>query len=190
MSVLENSLDDTHLVVSCTLSNQIKTISSHAPIDTGASGYAFIHKEFAHYHSVDLFPLNTPCELEVIDGRPVASGNITHLSHLGQDNNEHKEHAPFFVTKLGHYPLVLEIPWMKHHDMTIRFSSNQVSFTSEKCKRKCICSALPVTTTGIHPEPTSKLDICMIGAAPFMHFTRQNTVQQFSVTLHDINIAQ
>lgn len=72
--------------------------------------------------------------------------------------------------------------------MSICFTSNQVSFSSEECKRNYISSALQVTTIGIHPKPTSKLDICIIGQ-PFMSLTRKKMVQLFSVSLHKINIA-
>lgn len=164
----------------------MKTISTNAFFDTGALRYEFIDEEFAGHYSFDLFPLNTPRELEVIDRRPVASRNITHLAHLGLDINVHKEHASYFLTRLGYYSLILGIPWMKHHEISISFSSNQISFASEKCKRKCISSALPVTTTVIHPEPNTKLDICMIGATLFLCLTRKKMVQLFSVSLHAI----
>jgi hypothetical protein len=35
-----------------------------------------------------------------------------------------------FVTKLGHYPIVLGIPWLKEHNVAIRFASNLVTFVS------------------------------------------------------------
>jgi hypothetical protein len=38
-----------------------------------------------------------------------------------------------FVTKLGHYSLVLGIPWMRKHDVTIRFASDTVIFDSPSC---------------------------------------------------------
>ena len=42
-----------------------------------------------------------------------------------------------FVTKLGHYPLVLGIPWLRHHDVAIRFASNRMTFDSEFCLEHC-----------------------------------------------------
>jgi hypothetical protein len=37
------------------------------------------------------------------------------------------------VTKLGHYSLVLGIPWMRKHDVTICFASDTVIFDSPSC---------------------------------------------------------
>ena len=37
------------------------------------------------------------------------------------------------MTKLGHYPHVLGIPWLQHHDVSIRFTANKVTFDSERC---------------------------------------------------------
>jgi hypothetical protein len=39
-----------------------------------------------------------------------------------------------FLTKLGHYPTVLEIPWLRLHDVAIRFVSNSVTFGSQYWK--------------------------------------------------------
>jgi predicted aspartyl protease len=52
----------------CTLSLNGKEIPTHALIDCGATGYAFIDQDFAHYHKLPLCPLKTPHALEVIDG--------------------------------------------------------------------------------------------------------------------------
>jgi hypothetical protein len=35
-----------------------------------------------------------------------------------------------FVTKLGYYPIVLGIPWLKEHNVAIRFASNLVTFVA------------------------------------------------------------
>lgn len=40
-------LDGSHLVVLCTLSHDQTSVSTHALIDTRASGYAFIDETFA-----------------------------------------------------------------------------------------------------------------------------------------------
>ena len=37
------------------------------------------------------------------------------------------------VNTIGHYPLVLGIPWLRHHDVNIRFILNKLTFGSEQC---------------------------------------------------------
>ena len=110
-------------------------ISSHALIDNGATGFTFMDEDFARRHQFSLIPLKIPSRLEVIDGRPIASGMITHLARAKLQIRHHMEDAFFFVTKLDHYPLILGIPWLRHHDVNIRFISNKVTFNSQQyCK--------------------------------------------------------
>jgi predicted aspartyl protease len=61
-------MDGNHLVVMCTLSLDSKEIPTHALIDCGATGYAFINQDFVNHYYLLLYLLKTPCALEVIDG--------------------------------------------------------------------------------------------------------------------------
>jgi hypothetical protein len=145
-------MEGDHLVVSCTLSVNGQTIATHALIDSGATGIAFIDKDFARHHQLPLTPLQNPRSLEVIDGRPISSGDITHTISITLSINEHQEKLRMFVTKLGHYPIVLGIPWMDLHDINIRFCSRTVTFGSQYCSTHC----LPNTSDG-HSNDTLNL---------------------------------
>jgi hypothetical protein len=78
-AIEEGSMDGNHLVVTCTLSLNNKAIPTHALIDCGATGYVFIDQDFTDHHQLSPCPLKTPCALEVIDGRKISSGDITHM---------------------------------------------------------------------------------------------------------------
>jgi hypothetical protein len=123
-------LEEGHLVLECTLN---KNTPSHALVDCGATGKSFIDENFARQHQWDLIPLHEPRVLEVIDGRRISSGTITHVVKLPFSIGDHSEELIAFVTKLGHYPLVLGIPWLRHHDVSIRFSTNTITFDSPAC---------------------------------------------------------
>jgi hypothetical protein len=123
-------LEGGHLVVDCTLN---RTISSRALIDCGATGLAFVDETFASENQLELIPLHTPRTLEVIDGRQISSGAITHVVRFALAIGEHIEELTAFVTKLNHYALVLGIPWLKKHDVTVRFASNTFIFDSPQC---------------------------------------------------------
>jgi hypothetical protein len=78
-----------------------------------------------------------------------------------------------FVTKLGHYPIVLGIPWLKQYDVAIRFASNLVTFGSQYCLAHCNDQA--VTVRGTSEEPPESLStnaapisIAMIGPVPLI----------------------
>jgi predicted aspartyl protease len=174
-AIEEGSMDGNHLVVTCTLSLNHKEIRTHALIDCGATGYAFIDQDFANRHQLSPRPLKTPRALEVIDGRKIYSGDITHMVEAQLSIHEHRERLPMFVTKLGHYPIVLGIPWLKQHDVAIHFESNLVTFGSQYCLAHCNDRAVTVRGTSEQPPEhltgnAAPLSIAMIGPVPL---TRQ-----------------
>ena len=105
-----NEMDGTHMIVTCSLHDNSNVIKSHALIDCGATGYAFIDEDFARRNNLPLHRLHTPRTLHVIDGRPSASGAITHITKVRLRIREHQVEIPMFVTRLGQYPIVLGIP--------------------------------------------------------------------------------
>ncbi|TKA43441.1 hypothetical protein B0A49_13588, partial [Cryomyces minteri] len=137
-------IDGAHMVVSCTIAApDRKAIKTYALVDSGASGYAFIDNSFAQYHSLPLVPLQQSYVLEVFDGRPASSGNITHTAPLSIAINDHVEHeTPFPVTKLSHYPLILGVPWLRRHAVTTIWHRNSMTFNSEFCQRHCLHPAV------------------------------------------------
>ena len=135
---MENGVEANHLVMACTIVDNHNDIRSHARIDSGATGYAFIDKAFAKRHNFPLFELKEPRPLTVIDGQPVSSGAITHITKFGLSINNHPEMILAFVTTLGGYHLTLGIPWLKHHDIKIDFASNPLTFESEYCLRNYV----------------------------------------------------
>ena len=104
-------MEGEHLVVACQLAcDSSKVIPCFTLLDDGATGVAFMDEVFARRHQFPLIPLKKPRDLEVIDRRPVVSGQITHIVRAKLQIRNHVEEAFFFITKLGHYPLVLGIP--------------------------------------------------------------------------------
>jgi predicted aspartyl protease len=171
VAIKEGSMDGNHLVVMCTLSLDSKEIPTHALIDCGATSYAFIDQDFANHYYLPLCLLKTPRALEVIDGRKISSGDITHIAEGYLSIQEHWEKLPMFVTKLGHYPIVLGIPWLKQHNVAICFASNLVTFGSQYCLAHCNDRAVMVQGTSKEPpEPlsanTTPLSIAMISPIP------------------------
>ncbi|TKA50332.1 hypothetical protein B0A49_13656, partial [Cryomyces minteri] len=133
--------------------------------------------------------------------------DITHIACTALKIKSHSEaYVPFFVTTLGHYPIVLGIPWLRQHNVDIDWRLNSLKFISEFCQSHCLPPGLSsLSVTGSHdydskpsiPEPPlpmkleSKrpLDICMIGAAPFVHLTKKYSETMFAVSLRDVEKA-
>jgi len=151
-------MEGKHLVVLCKISFGNRTVATHALIDCGATGIAFIDEDFARHHQLPPTPLQYPRSLEVIDGRPISSGDITHVANTHLAILEHQETLLMFVTKLGHYPVVLGIPWLELHDVGIRFSSRTLTFGSQYCTSHCnraptVVHAHSLASKIAHEEP-------------------------------------
>jgi len=70
----------------------------------------------------------------------------------------HEEPLPMFVTKLGHYPIVLRITCLRLHDVGVRFASNTITFGSQYCIM--YCHDAPVTVQGVTEEPLQP--VCLV----------------------------
>ena len=105
-------MDENHIVISTQIQDESSLISTYALVDCEAMGFAFIDEEFARDHNFPLFKLKKPCCLELIDRRLIESGLITHMTKLKMTIASHQEKIPLFVTKLGHYSIVLGLPWL------------------------------------------------------------------------------
>lgn len=90
------------------------------------------------------------------------------------------------MTQLGHYSLVLGIPWLQKHNASIRFSTNSIKFNSPHCAKHCTSSIIPVTANCISLE---ELRIQLIGSVAFTRLTKKKDVQIFALSLFEINIA-
>jgi len=108
----ECELEGEHLFVAATLRNGDHSNQTPAMIDTGATGFAFIDENFVRQHKFPCYRLNPPRDLEVIDGGPIESGQITHHTKISCQIQDHTEMLPAFITKLGHFSLVLGNPWL------------------------------------------------------------------------------
>ena len=146
-------MDGTQMIVTCSLHDNSNVIKSHALIDCGATGCAFIDEDFARRNNLPLHRLHSPRTLHVIDGRPSSSGAITHITKVCLRIREHQEDIPMFVTKLGQYPIVLGIQWLRRHDVRLHFATNKVTFSSKYCLKHCILEPVLVHCTLPEPPP-------------------------------------
>jgi RNase H-like domain found in reverse transcriptase/Reverse transcriptase (RNA-dependent DNA polymerase)/Integrase zinc binding domain/Chromo (CHRromatin Organisation MOdifier) domain len=112
----------------------------------------FLDTQHAIKNNIQLIKKTIPLTLEVVDGRPISSGQVTHQTvPLEVRIGQHVEHLVFNITKLGHYPVILGMPWLKRHDPTIVWSQHQVSFASKYCAANCL--SLPITVQALPEHP-------------------------------------
>ena len=163
----EELLDGGHIVISLKLNDVTNYIASHALVDCGAPGYAFVDEEFVCNHNLLLFKLTMPRCLEVIDSRPIESGLVTHLSRVQITINGHTGNIHLFVTKLGHYPIVLGLPWLRQHDVNISFTKNTLTFDSKFCLNHCCLHGNMVMIKGISIPISKKPNNAMVIGSTF-----------------------
>jgi len=125
--------EDLHMVVSCSLSFNINVVATHALLDCGATGFAFMDETFTQTHQLPCFRLKQPRILEVIDGRPISSGNITEVAQAVLNIQGHREKVLFYLTSLGHYPIVLGIPWLRYHEQGLCWYCGNPRHMAREC---------------------------------------------------------
>ena len=186
MVLEEELLDGGHIVVSVELKDEPSTrISTHALVDCGASGYAFIDKEFARDHNLPLFKLKTLCCLEVIDGKPIESGTITYMTKVRMAVKGYEEHIPMFITKLGHYSIVLGLSWLRRHDVHIGFARNTLTFDSKFCLTHCCGNSNAIMVTGISIPIPEKLNIAIVAGSTFLWLVKEK--EHVALTIYAID---
>src|SRR5271170_5622704 len=130
--------NEENIILPITIRYSGAPISTFALVDSGASS-SFIDITFAQSNSISLRLKATPRDLEVVDGRPISSGAITHETIPVQlEIGSHAEDIQFDVTSLGHYPVILGMPWLTLHDPVISWSQRRVVFGSDYCGKHCL----------------------------------------------------
>jgi hypothetical protein len=85
---------------------------------------------FTHQHNFPRYQLKTPNSIEVIDGRHISSSDITEYVQIDCTIGNHHEKRIAYVASIGHYPIMLGIPWSKKHDVSINFRKLDIQFRS------------------------------------------------------------
>lgn len=146
----ESSRDGQHLVISCTFLLNNASVRIFPLVDTGATNYPFLDYEFATLHSIATPPQVTHRSIEVIDGRHIDSGDVSHRNCLGLHINAREETHLASNTKPRYSALVLGIPWLQAHNVSISFAHNTSTFDSAYFHDHCLPTrTTPTMATGI-----------------------------------------
>jgi hypothetical protein len=150
-----------------------------------------MNDEFTRQHNFPRYQLKTPKTVEVIDGRPISSGDITEYVHIDCTIGDHHEKLVAYVASIGYYPLVLGIQWLKKHDVSINFPKMDIQFPSQNCLAHQ-SKITPTPIKGITRPQNNK--ICAISATSFCRIVNNanncyGKVEQFALSLYEINTA-
>jgi hypothetical protein len=80
----------------------------------------FINKDFVDRHKLPLVTKKHSIPVEVIDGRPLVSGNVTHeTTLLDLILKEHHSIIVFNVIKSPSNPIILDLFWLDKYNSAI-----------------------------------------------------------------------
>jgi hypothetical protein len=119
VDVLEESMEGKDLVITCSLTIHDQVIQTHALIHSGAMGIVFMNEDFACHHEVPLQEIKERREREVVDRQTIELGDSTHLAKVEMGIQSHKKQIPMFIMKLGHYPIVLGMSWLRLNNLAV-----------------------------------------------------------------------
>lgn len=113
---------------------------------------SLIDPEFVRAWCIPTVPKKHPRPVEGVDGKPLATPTITHETvPLTIKIGDHKETLVFDVAKLGHYPIVLGVPWLKLHNPAINWSAQTMTFPSQHCRLHCQVPIPDIPALPEHP---------------------------------------
>lgn len=170
-------------------------------LDSGAEGKAFIDQSWVDTYGLKKHRLTHPITIEVFDGRPAKSGQITHYVRIEMRIHSHRQkNMMLYVTQLGSYPVVLGMPWLKQHDPQISWANHSLQFTSPYCQRYCNTPTLPSKVPAMHTVPAkirhqlksapavlSQHDIFPVSLRAAAAYARRPKVELYAVTVSQID---
>jgi hypothetical protein len=102
-------------------------------VDSGATS-SFIDQTFVTQHNIHVVKKSTSIPVEVIDGRTIASGAITHeTTPLELCIDKHTEKIVLNIISTPHHPIILGLPWLEAHNPIIDWRSRTLTFSAQRC---------------------------------------------------------
>ncbi len=102
-------------------------------MDSGATS-SVIDQTFVAQHNIPVVKKSTPVPVEVIDGRTIASGAITHeTTPLEICIDKHTEKIIFNIISTPHHPIILSLPWLEAYNPIIDWRSRTLTFSAQRC---------------------------------------------------------
>jgi hypothetical protein len=121
---------------------------ARAMIDCGGQG-SFINAKLSQNYQLPLQSKPFPISLILADGSPSQTGSIVQYNPLLLRAAGNEERLSLDVAPISH-DIILGMPWLRRHDPSIRFGSNQILFDSPYCERNCNHFG---KTIPLHPVP-------------------------------------
>ena len=106
------------------------------------------------------------------------------------DIGGHEENIQLFVTTLGHYPIVLGIPWLHRHDVKTDWKAHSITFNSSFCLEKCMDHHSPVTRSSITSAIPQRPTVLALNTIEFYNLAEDEDLQIYEVEVSTIGECQ
>jgi hypothetical protein len=128
-----------------------------ALVDSGATS-SFIDQTFVVQHNIPVIKESTPIPVEVIDGRIIASGAITHeTTPLELCIGKHTEKIVLNIISTPHHPIINGLPWLEAHNPIIDWRSRttvlSMAYRNQNSK-PCMITLLKILPRGSFNIPS------------------------------------
>ncbi len=146
VSVTLFALNDGHcLTVPVALETPLGGVQIPAMIDSGEAGN-FMSLNFAQEHNISLIHCLSPLAVEAVDGRPLGTGKITHLTSrlMLTPGALHRESIQFYIIPTAHTSVILGLPWLRRHNPSISWRDSQITNWGANCLTQCISQVKPL----------------------------------------------
>ncbi len=146
VSVTLFALNDDHcLTVPVALETPSGVVQIPAMIDSEAAGN-FMSLNFAQEHNISLIRCLSPLAVEALDGCPLGTGKITHLTSrlMLTTGALHRESIQFYIIPTAHASIILGLPWLRKHNPSISWRDSQIINWGANCLSQCISQVKPL----------------------------------------------
>ena len=139
-----------------------QNLKTLALLDSGASA-CILDEDFAKNHNIPLVQKTKPIHVEVIDGRPLSSGSVTHESiPLEVTLEGHNSCIVFNIIRTPSNPVILGLSWLEKHNPSVDWKLRKMIFSTERSKKR------PIRKSSIKKP-------LFIGARAFMRTSKEGT---------------
>jgi hypothetical protein len=202
-SVHEETQRSDLMVLPATLHVEGRSIPTYAMADTGCEPRSLIDEGWARENDLTLKPLKRPWRLRVADGNESIHGRVTHYAEVALRIHDHKEEkSRLYATRLGHYPIILGLPWIRQHNPRVDFAGNSFLFNSQYCQKHCNTPSRPTRIQALSDVPAKarpqhlpprpaglkERDIGMVSLRACAAYARRN-YRMFTISTDDIDNA-
>ena len=110
-----------------------------------------MHPDYVRRAGVTTHQLEEPRGIQVIDGRPISSGAVTHqATTILRVGKHHRETEAFYICDTGVHDIVLGISWLRKHCPAVHWTTGRLTFGQTCVRRGC------AGFEGAYMEPVSR----------------------------------